>query len=65
MVHSASYTDEWGEPHSDKRYRKVIRFLQNNIESNQTKPHLKAAVKHWSEDLAWIDQQYSNPIVDN
>lgn len=33
MVHSASYREEWGEPKSSKRYRKVVRFLQNNIEN--------------------------------
>ncbi len=61
MVHSASYTDEWGEPQSFKRYRKVVRFLQNNIESNQKKPNMKLAVKHWSEDLVWVEQYHSHP----
>jgi hypothetical protein len=58
MVHSATYTEEWGEPGSLKRYRKLVRFLQNNIESNQTKPNMKLAVKDWTEDLAWL-QEYS------
>lgn len=58
MVHSASYTDEWGEPGSYKRYRKIVRFLQNNIESNQNKPGVKLAVKEWSEDLAWVEQYW-------
>lgn len=61
MVHSASYTNEWGEPHSIKRYKKLARFLQNNIESNQTKPNMKLAVKHWSEDFAWVEQRHSHP----
>ena len=54
MVHSESYTDEWGEPGSHKRYSKVVRFFQNNIESNQDKPSMRVAVKEWSEDLAWL-----------
>jgi hypothetical protein len=57
MVHSASYTAEWGEPGSSKRCRKLVRFLQNNIENNhQAKPGMKLAVKEWSEDLAWLEQ---------
>ncbi len=55
MVHSASYTEEWGEPNSSKRYEKLVRFLQNSIESNKTKPDMKSAVKDWSEDLKWIE----------
>ena len=46
MVHSASYSEEWGEPGSFKRYRK----------SNRTKPNMRAAVRDWSEDLEWLEQ---------
>lgn len=45
MVHSASYTEEWGEPGSSTRYSKLIRFLQNNVENNEAKPGMKLAVK--------------------
>lgn len=45
-----------GEPGSNKRYEKLVRFLQNNIESNQSKPNMKLAVKDWSEDLAWVEK---------
>ena len=31
MVYSASYTDEWGEPDSYKRYGKLIRGLQTTL----------------------------------
>ena len=61
MVHSAAYTDEWGEPNSFKRYRKLVRFLENNIESNQTKPNMKLALKHWKEDLECVEQYHANP----
>lgn len=60
MVHSVSYTEEWGEPGSNKRYGKLVRFLQNNIENNQNKPSMKVAVKDWSEDLAWIELMSQN-----
>ena len=62
MVHSANYTDEWGEPNSSTRYWKLVRFLQNNIESNQTKLDMKLAVKQWSEDLLWVEH-YCSPRV--
>jgi hypothetical protein len=61
MVHSASYTDEWGEPNSPKRYWKLVRFLQNNIENNRTNPTKKLAVRHWSEDFEWVERHYANP----
>ena len=54
MVHSASYTEEWGEPGSFKRHRKLVRFLENNIKSNEEKPNMRLAVKHWKEDLQWV-----------
>jgi hypothetical protein len=53
MVHSANYTEEWGEAGSFKRYRKLVRFLQNNI------ANMKQAVKDWSEDLAWVEKYAS------
>jgi hypothetical protein len=59
MVHSASYTEEWGEPGSAKRYSKLVRFLQNKIENNRNNPSMKVAVSQWSEDLAWIEHYHS------
>ena len=38
-------------PYSEKV--RLVRFLQNNIESNQSKPNMKRAVEDWTEDLAW------------
>jgi hypothetical protein len=56
MVYSASYTDEWGEPDSYKRYGKLIRGLQTYVGDNQSRPGMKLAVRQWSEDLAWVQQ---------
>jgi hypothetical protein len=56
MVYSASYTDEWGEPGSYKRYGKLIRSLQTYIDDNQSRPGKKLAVQQWREDLEWVEQ---------
>jgi hypothetical protein len=64
-VHSAGYTDEWGEPNSPKRYGKLVRCLQSFIENNQIKPNMKLALKHWSEDLEWIEQCYAHSGEEN
>jgi hypothetical protein len=41
------------------------RFLNSFIENNQVKPNMKLALKHWSEDLEWVEQCYAHSGEEN
>jgi len=60
MIHSATYMNEWGEPNSLKRFEKLVQFLGNMIEGNQTRPNSKLAVRQWREDLEWVQNYHAH-----
>jgi hypothetical protein len=59
MVGSPAYTDEWGTPRSQERYRKLIHFFdgQLNNSANAEKPQ---AMIEWAEDREWVQQTYGH-----
>jgi hypothetical protein len=53
MVGSPAYTDEWGTPKSPKRYWKLNRFLESQLNnpSNNDRPNIGQAMIEWRETL--------------
>ncbi len=62
MVGSPTYTDEWVAPNSSMRYRKLIRFLESelNSERNDKRPNMETAMIEWGEDLEWVQKNYAH-----
>jgi hypothetical protein len=59
MVSSRQYTEEWGLPKSSKRYRKLNQFFHGQLSNPANSGHERAMIE-WSEDLEWVQQQYSH-----
>jgi len=62
MVGSPAYTDEWGTPKSSKRYEKLIRFLESQLNNpgNNDRPNMEKAMIEWREDLEWVQRTYAH-----
>jgi hypothetical protein len=58
MVSSPGYTDEWSSPKSTKRFSKLIQFLESQLSNPANREHVQAMIE-WSEDLSWVQQNYS------
>jgi hypothetical protein len=56
LVLSPTYTDEWGEPASEKRFSKLVRTISAFLDDpgKNAQPNMEKAVAEWAEDLAWI-----------
>jgi len=61
LVQSPAYTDEWGTPKSSKRYHKLIRFLENQLNNprNNNAPNMERAMIEWAEDPEWVQKTFS------
>lgn len=57
LVSSPAYTNEWGTPGSQQRFRKLTRFLEERL-SNPAYRDMDKALIEWSEDLEWVRQTY-------
>jgi hypothetical protein len=62
MVGSPAYTDEWGAPESSRRYEKLTRFLESQLNNpgNINRPNMEKAMIEWGEDLEWVRRTYSH-----
>jgi hypothetical protein len=62
MVGSPAYTDEWGAPNSTKRYGKLNRFLESQLNNpgNNNRPNMAKAMIEWREDLDWVQRTYTH-----
>jgi len=62
MVGSPAYTDEWGAPKSSKRYDKLNRFLESQLNNpgNINRPNMAKAMIEWREDLDWVQTTYAH-----
>jgi hypothetical protein len=62
MVGSPAYTDEWGAPKSSKRYDKLTRFLESQLNNpgNINRPNMEKAMIEWREDLEWVQRTYAH-----
>jgi hypothetical protein len=62
MVGSPAYTDEWGAPKSSKRYEKLTRFLESQLNNpgNNDRPNMEKAMIEWREDLEWLQRTYAH-----
>lgn len=67
IVGSPAYTDEWGEPKSSKRYKKLVRFLESQLTnpSNINRPNMEKAMIEWAEDLEWVQKNYAQLANEN
>ena len=56
---SDAYMEDWGEPNSRKRLRRIAWHL--NMMTKRLKRHTEA-VARWESDLNWLKQNYYKPI---
>jgi len=65
MVGSPAYTDEWGLPKSSKRYGKLVRFLESQINNpgNVNRPNMAKAMIEWREDLEWVHAHFEDKVL--
>ena len=66
MVQSPAYTDEWGAPNSSQRYKKLIRFLESQLDNphNNNRPNMERSMIEWREDVEWIQTTFSHLTLD-
>lgn len=57
LVFSRSYMAQWGKPKSSQRSRKLTNTLIGLIESKNGQSSFEKAVRDWSEDLEYLQQQ--------
>ena len=64
---NASYIAEFGEPESDKRYYKIRRFLQSNIEkyANRHSQGWLDCIEKWEDDIEWFVDTFGKNHGDN
>lgn len=55
FVGSPAYMYEWGEPLTRNRYRKLHRVLAVFRSGAQNDERMEEAVRHWSDDLGYIE----------
>ncbi|CAK1735148.1 hypothetical protein [Vibrio crassostreae] len=59
-VDSRSYMNEWGEPLSSDRLKKMAETLASLTKGakRKTQANMKQAIRDWESDLAWLKEQY-------
>lgn len=60
FVQSVSYMNEWGEPSSSTRYRKLHRVLASFRTTASNQPNQATAFKEWGDDIAYIEHKWKN-----
>ena len=61
FVDSPQYMREWGEDASPKRFEKLKRFLNGEINSPLQKNNYRA-ISDWKDDLKWLEEEGENYI---
>jgi hypothetical protein len=60
-VRSVEYMNEWGEPETSVRLRKIAytiyRAMENGVKRNG-KSNMRSAVQDWKEDLKWLKAKF-------
>lgn len=62
FVHSSSHMDEWGEPNSQARYRKLHRVLASFRTGAANRLELAIAFEEWDKDVAYIESEWKKRI---
>ncbi|GLR05228.1 hypothetical protein GCM10007906_28160 [Vibrio hyugaensis] len=59
-VDSRSYMNEWGEPSSSERLKKMAETLASLTKGakRKTQANMNQAIRDWESDLAWLKEQY-------
>jgi hypothetical protein len=57
LVGTRDYTEGWGPPNSKKRHWKLTQVLESQRNNPANKDKARAIIE-WSEDLAWVQQNY-------
>ena len=64
---NADYIAEFGDPESDKRYNKMKRFIEGNLDKfgdNQT-PAWIDCIEKWEDDIEWFVKTFGKDHGDN
>ncbi len=64
---NASYIAEFGEPESDKRYYKIKRFLESNLDKygDRDSQGWRDCVEKWEDDIEWFVNTFGKDHGDN
>ncbi len=59
---NADYIDEFGDPASKQRFKKMLRFLDSNIQrfGSHTTPAWLLCVDKWSSDVDWLVEEFGS-----
>ncbi|HFQ5355573.1 TPA: hypothetical protein ACGVAX_002786 [Vibrio vulnificus] len=59
-VESRAYMNEWGEPQSSGRLRKMAETLASLTKGakRKTQANMSRAIRDWENDLAWLKEEY-------
>lgn len=61
LVESREYMEEWGEPNSGKRLRRIAQQLASNVQMfgrRENAHSYQQAIDDWCDDLEWIKVNY-------
>ena len=57
-VGSPAHMEEWGEPHSTTRYRKLHRVIRVLASSGKHFENMRKAVQEWEDDLLYLEHRW-------
>tara|TARA_B110000438_G_scaffold276578_1_gene298499 strand:- start:1287 stop:1655 length:369 start_codon:yes stop_codon:yes gene_type:complete len=59
---NADYIAEFGNPNSQQRFEKMLRFLDSNLQrfGNRTTPAWLDCLEKWSSDADWLVEEFGS-----
>ena len=59
---NADYVAEFGEPCTKQRFKKMLRFLDSNLQryGNQNSPAWLDCLDKWGSDVDWLVQEFGS-----